>query len=76
LPLRAGFIDWAFATSLALLVISPEEYMFVSEGEAIGGPEDAIPWGEEHPASGEVHATTAINTAATQSIERSSMERI
>jgi hypothetical protein len=60
-------------TSLASLLSEPDGKMFVSEGEAIGGPEAGPSGCEEHPVRGEEQATIAIRTAATQRIEESSI---
>ncbi len=60
-------------TSLALLLIAPDGKMFVSDGDAIGAPENDPIGCEEHPERGEEQPTIAISTAATQSIEESSI---
>ena len=62
-----------FEISLASLLIAPDGKMFVSEGDAIGGPEIDPIGCEEHPVRGEEQPTIAISTAATQSIEESSI---
>ena len=59
--------------SLASLLIAPDGKMFVSDGDAIGGPEYDPAGGDEHPVKGEEQPTIAIRTAATQSIEESSI---
>lgn len=73
LALADGRSVGLFEISLASLLSAPDGKMFVSEGEAIGGPESDPIGCEEHPVRGEEKPTIAIRTAATQSIEESSI---